>query len=264
MSFSHKQKEQVRAYLLGTMSGPKARAFEERYFEDRAFFLWVQAVEVALIEDYLNGKLSPENTQNFEGRYLQASPLQARLEEVRQKQGQQVAVRRLPTFRWAPLGVLALLCSAAGLYWVLRHSKVGPHQAVQEAVTSPSPVRVHLLPGVQQGGTSIMAEIPIPRAPSPIEFDLEVPGRIAPFRATVAISEIDAEGGLHRVWASPSQISSSPEKNQEVVFQVDSSLLHHGDYRLDLDMSDGSGGSTYIFRVVSPSFQPERQLPRHE
>src|ERR1035438_9155246 len=85
MKMNHKLREPVRAYLLGALVGREARAIEERYFGDRAFFLWVRAIEVGLIEDYLDGKLSPAHVQRFESRYLQVADLRQRLEEVRQR-----------------------------------------------------------------------------------------------------------------------------------------------------------------------------------
>jgi hypothetical protein len=110
-----------------------------------------------------------------------------------------------------------------------------------------------------------MAEMQIPETQTPIEFDLEVPGRAAAFQCSAAISEIEADGGLHRIWASPVKLSSTPKGNsQEVVFQVDSTLFHHGDYRIDLEMSDGARAGAYIFRAIPASPQSERQSTRHE
>ena len=265
MSFNHKQKEHVRTYLLGTMPAPEARAFEERYFKDRAFFLWVQGVEVTLIEDYLNGKLPPEKAQIFETHYFHAAPLRARFEEVRGKHDQKSSVRRrLSALKWAPLAALALACLGAGLYWAIVRSKVASQTGAQVARNIPPAVRVQLVPGIQQGGNSMMAEVQIPAKQAVIEFDLEVPGRAAPFQCSASISEIGADGGLRRIWDAPSPIRSSAKGNtQQVTFQLDSSLLHHGDYRVDVQMADGSAAAAYIFRAIS-SPQTNEEAPRHD
>src|SRR5215467_3223565 len=156
MIFDHKQKEQVRSYLLGTMSGLEAQAFEESYFKDRAFFLWVQAIEVCLIEDYINGNLPAENIQSFESRYLNVAPLRKKFEEVRDRQRQRARAQRWHVLRWAPLGALVLACCGGLFYWY-KHPKTTP--AEQVAQNTPPPIHVRLAPGVQQGPDSIMTEI---------------------------------------------------------------------------------------------------------
>lgn len=261
MIFDHKQKEQVRSYLLGTMSGPEAQAFEESYFKDQAFFLWVQAVEVCLIEDYLNGKLPTEKIQSFESRYLNVVPLREKFEEVRDRQLRRAkAQRRSRVLRWAPLGALVLLCFGGFFYWY-KHPKTVP--AEQVAQNAPPPIHVRLVPGVQQGPNSMMTEVQLPVKNTAIEFDLEVPGRTASFLASVAVSEIDADGTFHRIWNSPSPVRSSPKGSaQEIAFQMDSSLLHHGDYRIDLTISDGTSSSAYILRAIPAS--PQIRRPEHE
>ena len=73
----------MRSYLLGTSTKRAASSIEERYFTDRGFFLFVQAVETALIEDYLAGRLAPSTKKRFESRYLAVPDLRRRLDEIR-------------------------------------------------------------------------------------------------------------------------------------------------------------------------------------
>ena len=75
--------EAVRSYLLGTLEEGEAASVEEKYFTDRNFFLFVQGVETALIEDYLSGRLAPSVKGHFEARYLSIPDLRQRVEEVR-------------------------------------------------------------------------------------------------------------------------------------------------------------------------------------
>lgn len=258
MSLEHRQKEQVRAYLLGVMSGPEAQAFEESYFNDRAFFVWVQAVEVGLIEDYLNGKLPAAKAQSFESRYLHVAPLRKKFEEVREQHERMKATHRLPRgLRWAAFGAMALVLLSVGIYWAGVSSKETRQPALTALNNTPS-VHVELVPGVQQGGNSIMTEVQMPATHVPVDFDLEVPGKTVPFQCAVAISEIGADGVLHSIWDSPAPVHSALRGNsQHVIFQVDSSTFHRGDYRVDLKMSDVPGAGAYIFRVVPAAASPK-------
>src|SRR5215472_7620670 len=79
----HKRSEPVRAYLLGTIDEAEATKLEVGYFTDPSVLDWIQAVESTLIEDYLAGRLSPEDRRLFESRYLEVPALKQRLAEVR-------------------------------------------------------------------------------------------------------------------------------------------------------------------------------------
>ena len=51
MGTNHNQRETVRAYLLGILSGDESLALEQRYLADRAFFLWMKDSDRTLGND---------------------------------------------------------------------------------------------------------------------------------------------------------------------------------------------------------------------
>src|ERR1035441_7497471 len=94
---------------------------EERYFTDRAFFLSVQSVETALIEDYLSERLSPSSKKRFESRYLAVPELRRRVDEVRKKQVPvQIVGGQLRGARLRLVAAALLLCLGGSALWLYR------------------------------------------------------------------------------------------------------------------------------------------------
>jgi hypothetical protein len=56
---------------------------EEAYFDDRALFERIEALEEELIEDYVRGNLSDHERRRFERHYLASEPRRARIEVTR-------------------------------------------------------------------------------------------------------------------------------------------------------------------------------------
>lgn len=252
----------MRAYLLGTLVGQEARAIEDRYFGDRAFFLWVQAVEEGLIEDYLDGKLSAVNVQRFESRYLNVADLRRKLDEVRERHRPISTREPMRVKMFFPITALALVCICGISLLLYIHRTKESH--LQMAQAKPDMISVVLSPGITQGAGSTMTRVQLPAKAVGIQFLIELPGRVAPVQCLVQLSEIEADGHLSNIWNSQAVIPSKPTgTGQQVAFQLDSSKLHRGDFAVELRMTDGAVLGSYIFRVIVPT--PARldlRLPR--
>lgn len=117
-------------YLLGKMSDEESRALEQRVLVSREVFDDVMAAEDDLIDEYLEGGLSPAERQDFERVYLSAPDRRARVDfarALREKIGQSIVRRpvavlsppvRRPSFPgW--LAAAAVLFAAVGLYFAV-------------------------------------------------------------------------------------------------------------------------------------------------
>jgi anti-sigma factor RsiW len=67
-------------YHLGELSPGERDAVEDRYFADDAFHEQVLAAEEELIDSYVRGELSAEQSKHFESWFLQADDRRERLE----------------------------------------------------------------------------------------------------------------------------------------------------------------------------------------
>src|SRR5882757_5684418 len=94
----HMYSEPVKAYLLGILDEGKAAEVEQKYFTDRAFFLFAQQEEQRLIEDYLADRLPPAEVRQFELRYLSVPELRDKVEQLRVTRGV-VQMRPRPVLR---------------------------------------------------------------------------------------------------------------------------------------------------------------------
>jgi hypothetical protein len=113
--------EPVRSYLLGTLEESCAAEIEQRYFTDRAFFHFVQAVETGLIEDYLAGRLLPSVKSRFEERYLTVPDLRRRVEEVRGTRVRaRTAVAPVRPIRLVLIAAILLICVGGAALWLAR------------------------------------------------------------------------------------------------------------------------------------------------
>lgn len=252
MKTNHKLKELVRSYLLGKLTGQEAQEIEDRYFLDRAFFLWIQSVEVGLIEDYLDGKLSRSNVKLFENRYLRVDDLRKKLDEVRRDH---VGERPEPAPLRIILAVTALVLLVAGgaiLWRYLYEKKSGPPEQLAQA--TPESIRLDLSPGTAQGEESRMATLQLPPKHVRVEFTLELPVGTMPVSCLPYVFEIDADGKLNEVWHAKVPVTSIRSgTGQQVIFEVDSAQLYRGDFRVELRDVSGTVVDSYLFRVVAPN-----------
>jgi hypothetical protein len=70
-------------YLLGRMTEEESRELEQKVLQNREFFDDVMATEDELIDEYLDGALTPEERQQFERAYLSAPDRRARVDFAR-------------------------------------------------------------------------------------------------------------------------------------------------------------------------------------
>jgi hypothetical protein len=259
MQMDHKLKEPVRAYLLGKLAEEQKVALEERYFTDRAFFLWVQAVEVGLIDDYLKGRLSGATRELFESRYLQVPALRSRLEEVRERR--QAAAPAKPAWReWALRPVLALTLvslAGAGMWTYFRLGDRIVHPGPTQRPSEPEAITVQLWPGLTKGeANDRMAEFPLPSPARKIRFVLNLPRGSRTGPCLVEISSIENDGRWNRVFTSPPlPVSTSSGGGQEVSLVIDSGILQPVDYVMQILTPGGLETSSYVVRVTQPGRQ---------
>jgi hypothetical protein len=244
--------ELVRSYLLGTSEENSAALIEERYFTDRAFFLFVQAVETALIEDYISDRLAPLTRSHFEQRYLKVPALQKRLEEVRGMQVRPPAAKRaVPTTRLLLAAAVLLLCVGGALFWAYRD------QTGLEPLPGSKPVRpilatLYLSPGIVKSEVSDQARLRAQTGKGDIRLVLELPGQPAPTFCAARLSVASPDGTWKNVWSTPRPVASTTLGNgQQLSLILDSSLLGRGDYEVEITGTDKQIQETYFFRVAS-------------
>ena len=62
-------RNEVRGYLLGSLSEEQRTELETRYFADESLFEQIEGFKEDLIDEYLLGKLSRSETKAFEARF---------------------------------------------------------------------------------------------------------------------------------------------------------------------------------------------------
>jgi len=241
--------EPVRSYLLGMVEESSAVSVEERYFTDRRFFLFVQAMETALIQDYLAGRLAAPEKIRFEARYLSVPDLRRRLEEVRAATPPApVACRQAHPNRLLMAAAIILLCVAAVAFWGYNHrlrsdALSGPVRA------RPSLATLSLSPGLLKGDASA-AKLAPPTRQGDVLLVLEIPGRAIQTLCSSQVSQALPKGSWKRVWSTSKPVwSTSSPGGQELALRVDASVLVRGDYLVEVTGADGNVHETYYFRV---------------
>ncbi len=246
----HKQDEPVRAYLLGTIDDRDAAAMEQKYFVDRDFFLKLRNAETALIEDYLEGRLSRSDKRLFEKKYLEVPDLTRRVEEVRQDfREERSSVSR---FR-SPLWQLAL--AGAALSLLLAGAFVYLHAPQRTAVTRsdlprivPSVFTLRLTPGLSKGATaeSVMTA---PGDGADVKLLLEMPGRNSAADYRAHLMAIGADGQRTEVWTSGTLRPEAAPGGGVLPVALAGNLLRPGDYVVQVGLPGGATLESYLFRV---------------
>ncbi len=221
----------MKSYLLGTLEENSAASLEERYFTDREFFLFVQAVETALIEDYLADRLAPSVRNRFETRYLSVPGLSRRVEEVRHK-----LERTHSPVRYTRLllsATILLICVGGPALWIyLGRMRIKVPQP--QAGTRPLLATVTLSPGLLKGENTSAARIGAPSGRGDIKLLLELPGQRTEVLCSAGISLGLPNGRWKRIWLTPKPVwSTAFTGEQRLVLIIDSSLLARGDYLVE-------------------------------
>lgn len=241
----------MRNYLLGTLSNDEASELERQYFTDPAVLRELKLEERSLIEDYLDGELEPAEKQQFERRYLRVPELKRVVEDVRQQR--RVAAARRNSRVWGSIAAGALVAGAGLSAWVYMHQQapapVTIAQNIPPSRVTPT-VGLRLSPGLTKSEGAKTAGFVLPAETSNIQITAELPGAQAGAAYTAAIVEI----GGSKLWVSKQPIQSvAASSGQELVFSLDSTLFHRGDYMLELSGPDGAIKERYIFRVTVPT-----------
>lgn len=115
----------ARRYLLGTLVEEKRDRLEQEYFAREPALDRVAGAEEELIEDYIDGRLTADEHEQFEEYYLASSLHQTRVETIRRLSGRDASPATAPRAGWAwrqpkwlALAAAAVLLLAAGV-WLL-------------------------------------------------------------------------------------------------------------------------------------------------
>jgi anti-sigma factor RsiW len=235
----------VKEYLLGTLSDTEASAIEEHYVTNPLFFNQVRAAEIDLIIAYLDGKLSPEEHEQFENRYLTLPALREMVERIRMQRAETVpaAVQRRR---------LILASSTAVILIFAFFLRMG-HRPQQQAGLHPPPAAVRLVlePGVTMGPSSQSKLLKLPSPAAPIAMVAELPGQTSSADYIATLRNVDAERTQPALWTSNLTRSMPGQGGQEVTVTLDSSIFTPGDYILELKTQTGKTRETYLFRATA-------------
>ena len=251
MDIEHIPVKSLRAYLLGTLADEDAAAVEVRYFVSRSCLLQMQAEERALIENYLDGLLTPDEEQQFEGRYLRIPSLIWVVDEVKRERATTVdrgsSRGRLLGLAWAG----AVLCTIALCVWIYYGRRPGPEPATAgiPLPKSPPAVTLRLTPGVTMGGKA--ARMDLPQEQVPVKLVAELPGLSTPVECGARLSLV-GDGRWIPVWSAGPVLTLAGSGGQELTLLLNPSLLHSGDYILEVTMPNGQVRETYLFHVSQP------------
>jgi anti-sigma factor RsiW len=126
----------ARRYLLGDASLEECSAIEVQYFGDEAAVDRIGAVEDGLIDDYLAGRLTADESKRFERHYL-ASPLhRTRVETIRRLSSMRGGSSRTQRYRW--LAIAAAVIIGVGSIWMLAPRRQGDSFSQNRSASSPS------------------------------------------------------------------------------------------------------------------------------
>ena len=206
-SHEHISAEPVRSYLLGMLEESSAASLEERYFTDRRFFLFVQEVETALIEDYIADRLAPPIKSCFEARYLSVPELRRRLEEVRGRPRRRPSVM-VQLYRSRPLMVAAVLLVCVGIaaFWLYR-GRMKVELLPTSTGARPVLATLSLSPGLLKGEGVEAPRLALPSRQGTVRLELELPGQTQVLGST-RVSLSSPGGAWRRIWSSSQPVWS--------------------------------------------------------
>ena len=170
MKTSHKSDKAMRAYLLGLLPDREAAAMEQRYFTEDACFHEIEEEENALIADYLDDKLPPDERELFVSRYFEVPELQRKVDEIR-SQHTAIAqpVQRTSWIEWRIAAALALVLVLAFIFvsYHRRHAQGNgsSNQAkspIQQSIPPATATQTQTQAGTQSSTENVAALPPKP------------------------------------------------------------------------------------------------------
>jgi hypothetical protein len=125
------EREELRAYLLGTLDGDHKTQFEERILTEPDVYEELLLVEEELIDQYLAGDLSTIEQKQFESHFLITAERQKNLRfgkllqtyadshtDLKDHPIQSFSLPHKPARRWAWVGIFAAILGCAGIFFV--------------------------------------------------------------------------------------------------------------------------------------------------
>jgi hypothetical protein len=244
----HIQADAVKDYLLGTLPDDQASAIEERSFTDPAFFNEIRRVEIDLICEFLDDKLTKEDHEQFRHRYLRIPRLKRLVDEVHEQREKNIPRSHSMALRISVAA--ALVCIAVVGFVVLRKELAPPVHKASVETRLPS-VTLFLEPGVTMGAGSEARKLVLPLKAQPIALIAELPGQTASAEYVARVFSIGRDGSRQNVFTSGNIRSVSRSGGQQVTVALSSTDLSPGDYIMELQRIGGEVSETYIFRIAA-------------
>lgn len=254
------EREEMRAFLLGTLNGDQKTEFEERILTETGVYDELLVVEEELIDQYVAGDLSSLERQQFETHFLITAERQKNLRfgKLLQKYAnshidltpipvQSIPISRRPVRRWAWAGVLAAILGCAGIMFVRGLVNRREAAGVVQQQTLSRIVVVTLPPGSAGTEGSNKQVIVSPKGG---EVKLELELKNPTFRNYQ--SELFRENTSLKI--SDALKIEAKGQQRVVPFTVTGEMLSPGDYQIKLSGVSDSGANEFIdnysFRVI--------------
>jgi hypothetical protein len=234
-------------YLLGRMPDEESRVLEQKLLQDREAFDEVMAAEDDLIDEYLEGGLSPDERRYFERAYLSAPDRRARVDfarALREKLGREKDFRTpvrvapaVPPRKFAWMAVAAAVFAAIVVYLAIDAGRL------------------------RREVNRLQAE-----KAAAIRHDAEVAGQVSDLRERSARLERDLQGQRDDASRLADQLAALKAQGGRAVSFLLSGVLVRGGgepqtlavpgdaalVRLTLPITPGSGYASYRAVVQSP------------
>lgn len=261
---------ELRQYLLGRLPEPAMQAIEDAYFADATLFERVERAEHALIDDFLEQRLTPAERDQFEAHFL-AAPARAKrvaIARALRETATNAVLRdqsqaRPPSSRvW--LALAASIFAAAAIWFTFARSPAPPPQRAEappEVQPSPraperppqtpeAPIVALVLSPMSTRSAEPSVEI---RSPSGARVEIDLLGVGRPAAGRVEIRSVDA-GVVWTGEARPAREGDARGSIAHVTVPMD--RLPASDYILTLWSASASPEAapigTYYFRVSPP------------
>lgn len=260
---------ELKQYLLGSLPEPAMQAIEESYFADATLFDRVAQAEHALIDDFLEQRLTRPELDQFQTHFV-AAPARAKrvaIARALRETATQAVLRDQPRAAFPSarlwLALAASIVAAAALWFVLARPSPSPQQAGPAPQTQPAPPALEPPPPAPEPSIVALVLSPVstrsaeaspelrPRGATQVEIDLLGTARGAV--GGVEIRSVDA--GV--VWTGEARPARDGDARGAIAHAtVPMDRLPPGDYILTLWSASASPEAapvgTYYFRVSPP------------
>jgi hypothetical protein len=246
----------IKKYLLGLLTGAELETLERSLLTDDQLFEEVQIAEDELVDDYLNGELSPDERDLFEKHFLVdpesrnkmrlGRALDKHLSALPLKPSEKTLFRLFPfKHRAAPYAI------AAALLIIISIASVFIFRSRQSRISqSGKVIAIELTPGITRDGGEIK-RIVIPSVDDSVQFDLRI-ASADQYQSYRAVLYTPAGSEIFRSDNLPATVLNS---RVSVRFRVAAGLVTRGDYYIKLSGLDSHGEyedlPRYSFRATN-------------